>query len=225
MDRASPPWRSCARAGCWKPSSHGLRASAVLFDPSPPFLYLRGVKKEVTPLPSPQKHQERGGELPLPHKDYVNCARIDGPRDSAHLDWMRRKQVRMAADSQSARERSSPQPHPLVGRKRELAELEAGILEACRGHGRLFLIAGEPGHRQDEAGRSSGRSGRRAGHAAAVGEGLGERRSTRLLALDPVAADTRRESGTFGARCGNRPERPLACPGPSGAQRPTFLGS
>ncbi|MDQ4132899.1 MAG: AAA family ATPase [Actinomycetota bacterium] len=33
----------------------------------------------------------------------------------------------------------------LVGRQRELAELHAGLADARRGHGRLFLIAGDPG--------------------------------------------------------------------------------
>jgi tetratricopeptide (TPR) repeat protein len=34
---------------------------------------------------------------------------------------------------------------PLVGRERELAELDAALAEACEGRGRLFFIAGEPG--------------------------------------------------------------------------------
>jgi hypothetical protein len=34
---------------------------------------------------------------------------------------------------------------PLVGRERELAELDAALAEACEGRGRLFFLAGEPG--------------------------------------------------------------------------------
>ncbi len=37
------------------------------------------------------------------------------------------------------------EPVPLVGRERELAELDAALAEACTGRGRLFFIAGEPG--------------------------------------------------------------------------------
>jgi tetratricopeptide (TPR) repeat protein len=36
-------------------------------------------------------------------------------------------------------------PVPLIGRERELAELDAALAEACEGRGRLFFIAGEPG--------------------------------------------------------------------------------
>lgn len=32
-----------------------------------------------------------------------------------------------------------------VGRERELAELRAGLQDALGGHGRLFLISGDPG--------------------------------------------------------------------------------
>jgi AAA ATPase domain len=39
----------------------------------------------------------------------------------------------------------SEEPTPLVGRERELAELEAGLVETRSGRGRLFFIAGEPG--------------------------------------------------------------------------------
>src|SRR5258708_11750759 len=38
-----------------------------------------------------------------------------------------------------------PPPHAFIGRESELAELQAGFDEALTGHGRLFLISGEPG--------------------------------------------------------------------------------
>lgn len=38
-----------------------------------------------------------------------------------------------------------PPPSTFVGRESELAQLRAGLDEALAGHGRLFLISGEPG--------------------------------------------------------------------------------
>jgi AAA ATPase-like protein len=36
-------------------------------------------------------------------------------------------------------------PQPLLGRDRELEHLDTGLADACAGHGRLYLITGEPG--------------------------------------------------------------------------------
>jgi eukaryotic-like serine/threonine-protein kinase len=46
-----------------------------------------------------------------------------------------------------SRERIEPQysSNAFVGRERELAELRAGLADVRAGHGRLFLLSGEPG--------------------------------------------------------------------------------
>ena len=46
--------------------------------------------------------------------------------------------------SQSTLDRQ-PSHNVFVGRERELAELRAGLDEVGAGHGRLFLLSGEPG--------------------------------------------------------------------------------
>jgi predicted ATPase len=51
----------------------------------------------------------------------------------------------LAGDSDIAGIRTTAETVPLVGRERELQELESGLREASGGQGRLFLIAGEPG--------------------------------------------------------------------------------
>src|SRR5262249_36590363 len=45
----------------------------------------------------------------------------------------------------STQRRDTPRPSLFVGRERELADLRAGLEDALAGHGRLFLISGEPG--------------------------------------------------------------------------------
>src|SRR5438874_8159883 len=45
----------------------------------------------------------------------------------------------------SAATAEATQPELFVGRRRELAELRAGLGEAIAGRGRLFLISGDPG--------------------------------------------------------------------------------
>jgi DNA-binding SARP family transcriptional activator len=47
--------------------------------------------------------------------------------------------------SAELRQVAASRDSPFVGRDRELAELAAGLEDALAGHGRLFLIAGEPG--------------------------------------------------------------------------------
>src|SRR5215467_13080651 len=45
----------------------------------------------------------------------------------------------------SPQRRDTARPSLFVGRERELAELRAGLEDTLAGHGRLFLISGEPG--------------------------------------------------------------------------------
>jgi len=45
----------------------------------------------------------------------------------------------------STQRRDTARSSPFVGREREIAELRAGLDDALAGHGRLFLISGEPG--------------------------------------------------------------------------------
>jgi eukaryotic-like serine/threonine-protein kinase len=44
-----------------------------------------------------------------------------------------------------SQDKFQPSPNAFIGRESELAELRAGFDEALAGHGRLFLISGEPG--------------------------------------------------------------------------------
>ena len=46
---------------------------------------------------------------------------------------------------ESTFDRQSSSHNAFVGRERELAELRAGLDDVSAGHGRLFLLSGEPG--------------------------------------------------------------------------------
>src|SRR6185295_6911457 len=74
-----------------------------------------------------------------------------------------------------------------VGREQELGELLTALAETRNGHGRAVLIGGEPGIGKTRL-------------AHPVGSRMGGCRRTRVLAMDPVAADARPFRATRRAR-------------------------
>ena len=80
---------------------------------------------------------------------------------------------------------------PFVGRARELAELLGALDDAIAGRGRLCLIGGRAGHRQEPARRRTRRARPRTRRAGPRRSLLGGGRRAGLLALGAVAARLR----------------------------------
>ncbi len=94
-----------------------------------------------------------------------------------------------------------PSPSAFIGRESELAELRVGLDDAIAGHGRLFLISGEPGIGKTRTTNELALQRVPTRGAGCMGPVLGGAWRPGVLALDSNRSRLRRRSRLGASEC------------------------